>query len=662
MVKHHGGKEIAKIETSNYNKNQNRRNETMSLIGIKHPIRRSKTVCDVRPEIAPAERNGRAKKKNIFSKMFRSFSKLGRKNKQPVEKKIDDTVLSSSGHGSSGTDSVLNDSKNNEFEHSLPGTSFGDNSAHTHGSDSASTGYVSEGSSRRMTSSLNNVSVTKGPGLDLERENKLAKRAHAARFRSETDFVKQAVAASQSQIRRLNQTSDTDMDRDETDLETDEDRESDLATEETDDPSDSFYTSDCSSTSYVTDEDSNHRNVPITRSNTVLEGYRQRINPLRNHHTRVRTNQTKNNLPSISRTMSAREFGSDFAKYRSTDEPYVAPTPTAPPTAPSPALKARIMRLTLGEQIDTNSDSNDENKKANKADEKSDSSPIVTARSKSAVKEIASKFLNENSNEQEMSLSRPVDLKRTQSTNINMYKTRPTVLEKFAPKLEKEIDNKVPESDLSKPVGIRRTQSTKILDLAANLFQPTAEIKPDEQEKQNRPVINPRTHQRKLPTRSQTCKMSSPKAIQRRQSSDSFIRELLEMAKIEVNLGDDKPTGKINDFKSQISQASTKIARRKTLKSEDDLEKPISCLRATKSTTVPSTEGKSDAKPTMINVKGKVEELDPFVKEILSSDSVPKAVKTKIREECWSLFNDPRTPKGVKQCILNTMLSKTQTD
>merc|ERR1712157_702421 len=106
----------------------------------------------------------------------------------------------------------------------------------------------------------------------------------------------------------------------------------------------------------------------------------------------------------------------------------------------------------------------------------------------SQVKEIASKFLNEQNHDD---LHRPGDLKRTQSTNINMYKARPTVLEKFAPKLEKEIDNKVPESDLSKPVGIRRTQSTKILDLAANLFQPTAEIKPDEQEKQNRPVINP---------------------------------------------------------------------------------------------------------------------------------------------------------------------------
>jgi len=623
----------------------------MSLIGIrqsKEGIRRSKTVCDVRPDISSAERNGRTKKKNIFSKMLRSLSKLSKRNKQSTNEKADSAVLSSSGHGSSGTDSVLNESKGNEFENvcGLPGTSFGDNSAHTHGSDSASTGYVSEGSSRRMTSSLNNISSTKPSNIDLERENKLAKRAHAARFRSETDFVRQAVATSQSRAHRA--ASDTDMDRDETDLETDEDRESDLQTEETDEPSDSFYTSDCSSTSYVTDEDSGpggtrgHVSREITRSNTVLDSYRQRT-PMRFAQRKNPTVARK--LPTISRTMSAREFGTDMGKYRSSDEPVVV----APPTAPSPALKARIMRLKLGEQIDTNSDSNDENKKS-KSDEKSDSSPMM--RSKSQVKEIASRFLNERNDND---LHRPVDLKRTQSTNINSYKSRPAVLEKFAPKLELEQTDAT-ETDLTKPVGIRRTQSTKILDLAANLFQPTAEIKPDDAEKPKPGKV----HQRKLPVRSQTCRMSSPKAIQRRQSSDSFIRELLEMAKVEVNLGDEKPT-KTNDFKSQISQASTKIARRKTLKSEDDLEKPISCLRATKSTTVPTSSEKAE-QPTMVSVRGKVEELDPFVKEILSSDSVPKAVKTKIREECWSLFNDPRTPKGVKQCILNTMLSKTQSD
>jgi len=653
----------------------------MSLIGIRHGkdgIRRSKTVCDVRPDISTTERNGRTKKKNIFSKMLRSLSKLSKRNKQTTSnhEKAESAVLSSSGHGSSGTDSVLNESKNVEFENvcGLPGTSFGDNSAHTHGSDSASTGYVSEGSSRRMTSSLNNINSTVKPtsNIDLERENKLAKRAHAARFRSETDFVRQAVATSQN---RRQAASDTDMDRDETDLETDEDRESDLQTEETDEPSDSFYTSDCSSTSYVTDEDSGggggagagggtpstrYNQREISRSNSVLDSYRQRAAPLR-HMEQRHTHRNKNppltsrKLPTISRTMSAREFNtmgtsnSDSLKWRSTpDEPVIAP-----PTAPSPALKARIMRLTLGEQIDTNSDSNDENKKSKADEHNSHSSASPMMRSKSQVKEIASKFLNTESHDDQ--LHRPVDLKRTQSTNINTYKSRPTVLEKFAPKLEQE--NQPDVTDVTKPVGIRRTQSTKILDLAANLFQPTAEIKPDEVEKPKPGKV----HQRKLPTRSQTCRMSSPKAIQRRQSNDSFIRELLEMAKVEVNLGDEKPA-KTNDFKSQISQASTKIARRKTLKSEEDLEKPLSCLRATKSTTVPSSTDKSDAQPTMVNVRGKVEELDPFVKEILSSDSVPKAVKTKIREECWSLFNDPRTPKGVKQCILNTMLSKTQTE
>ena len=109
--------------------------------------------------------------------------------------------------------------------------------------------------------------------------------------------------------------------------------------------------------------------------------------------------------------------------------------------------------------------------------------------------------------------------------------------------------------------------------------------------------------------------MTSPTAIgKRRQSSDSFIRELLEMAKVEVNLGEEKPK-KINDFKSQICQASTKITRRKTLK-EDDLEKPISCLRQTKSTAMPGHNGQVS---TATNGQQKVEELDPFVKEILNS-------------------------------------------
>jgi len=59
---------------------------------------------------------------------------------------------------------------------------------------------------------------------------------------------------------------------------------------------------------------------------------------------------------------------------------------------------------------------------------------------------------------------------------------------------------------------------------------------------------------------------------------------------------------------------------------------------------------------------GSNEEVDPFVKDVLCSKTVPEPVKQKIRIECWSLFNDPRTPKGVKQCILATMLSKVQNE
>jgi hypothetical protein len=56
--------------------------------------------------------------------------------------------------------------------------------------------------------------------------------------------------------------------------------------------------------------------------------------------------------------------------------------------------------------------------------------------------------------------------------------------------------------------------------------------------------------------------------------------------------------------------------------------------------------------------ENEVEALDPFVKEVLNSRAIPKSVKQKIREECWSLFNDPKTPRGVKQCILDNMVAK----
>ena len=181
-----------------------------------------------------------------------------------------------------------------------------------------------------------------------------------------------------------------------------------------------------------------------------------------------------------------------------------------------------------------------------------------------------------------------------------------------------EGESKKEDEDLMKPVGIRRTQSTKILDLAANLFQPSESIeltkKPTVERSDRTPPSRP-SGGRKLPSRSQTCKMASPTAIQRRQSSDSFIRELLEMAKVEVNLGDEKPK-KVNDFKSQICQASTKIARRKTFKESDNIEKPVTCLRS-KSTHTPANV----TTPSQ-SANNKVEELDPFVKEILNSGLV----------------------------------------
>ena len=73
--------------------------------------------------------------------------------------------------------------------------------------------------------------------------------------------------------------------------------------------------------------------------------------------------------------------------------------------------------------------------------------------------------------------------------------------------------------------------------------------------------------------RSQTVKLASPKCAIRRQSNDSFIRELLEIAKSESNEPGGAEPRKINDFKSQISLASTKIIRRKTLASAEDVGK-----------------------------------------------------------------------------------------
>ena len=118
-----------------------------------------------------------------------------------------------------------------------------------------------------------------------------------------------------------------------------------------------------------------------------------------------------------------------------------------------------------------------------------------------------------------------------------------------------------------------------------------------------------------------------------------------------------------HDFKQSLLAARKKITHREQQattttnqntekKSDQPKSKPSRIESRTKSvTSVASVE----------NV-GVPEEIDPFVKEVLTSKTVPEPVKQKIRIECWSLFNDPRTPKGVKQCIPATMLSKVQNE
>ena len=370
----------------------------MSLVGI----RRSKTVCDVRPDVPSAERNGRTgKKRNVFSKILKSFSKFSKKNRTPTQSNIE-----------------ADSKQESSFE--LPGTSFGDVHTHNHGSDSASTGYVSEGSSRRTTDPKQCL-------VDLDRENKLAKRAHAQRFRPESEFI--ARAAHSANQRRA---SDTDLDRDETDLETDEDRDSEIRSEDSDEcPSDSFYTSDCSSSSYVSDDDS-ARGASNKRFSQPIAFRQQRELRSAVRQARNDRNQLKSSkLPNIARTMSAREFNSHKSYCSFTDSRDAFSRDIIPaPSAPSPALRARILRLEMGEQIDME-------KKSEKSDDSSSVhqlSPRSGNSGGNAVKKIASKFLQESSSH-ESDISdkpKPDNLKRTMSTNSG-YKSRP-VLEKFAPK------------------------------------------------------------------------------------------------------------------------------------------------------------------------------------------------------------------------------------
>ena len=113
---------------------------------------------------------------------------------------------------------------------------------------------------------------------------------------------------------------------------------------------------------------------------------------------------------------------------------------------------------------------------------------------------------------------------------------------------------------------------------------------------------------------------------------------------------------KITHREQQAEKSSTKEAKDEKKNNDSSgnsgKSKPSRIENRTKSVTSVSS----------IEAQNGVEEIDPFVKEVLTSKTVPEPVKQKIRIECWSLFNDPRTPKGVKQCILATMLSKVQNE
>lgn len=124
------------------------------------------------------------------------------------------------------------------------------------------------------------------------------------------------------------------------------------------------------------------------------------------------------------------------------------------------------------------------------------------------------------------------------------------------------------------------------------------------------------------------------------------------------NSAENAPPGSAPDFKQSLLAARKKITQRdenlspgSAAATEDKKTEPAPLAP---SVSTSSAEGGAPGGPNEI--------VDPFVKEVLTSKNVPEPVKQKIRIECWSLFNDPRTPKGVKQCILATMLSKVQNE
>lgn len=208
-------------------------------------------------------------------------------------------------------------------------------------------------------------------------------------------------------------------------------------------------------------------------------------------------------------------------------------------------------------------------------------------------------------------------------------------------KLKQALD--LDDEKLSKPVPLSRRSESKVKLIAKQLA---------DAEKR-------RIQMEKL-AKSQMCK--SPKDI-KKAASTSFINELLEMARAEesVDKGTNEPSSKVeepHDFKQSLLAARKKITHREEQpKKKESSKKPETASIET--TSIEETKVETELDTPCLQPD---ETVDPFVREVLGSMTVPEPVKQKIRIECWSLFNDPRTPKGVKQCILATMLSKVQNE
>jgi hypothetical protein len=227
-------------------------------------------------------------------------------------------------------------------------------------------------------------------------------------------------------------------------------------------------------------------------------------------------------------------------------------------------------------------------------------------------------------------------------------------------KLKQALDLEDEKLGKSKPIPLSRRSESKVKLIAKQLA---------EAEKR-------RIQMEKL-AKSQMCK--SPKDI-KKTASTSFINELLEMARAEDVSSKQEKTKKVeepHDFKQSLLAARKKITHReekkegsvegKSTQPEVVVTQQVNNSKAqpiSPSQSAPTKLEKSNSVTSMSStgMAGSNDEVDPFVKDVLCSKTVPEPVKQKIRIECWSLFNDPRTPKGVKQCILATMLSKVQNE